>query len=282
VLVPHSATFLPGSLYLHDLALIDGALMATATGHNAVVELMPTGGFRYVWWPKAVERDGELLATTNHIQLNSIAAGPSIETSLYSATLQEPGPRRPGDPLLEVDGRGVLFDGQSREPSVRGLTRPHSARRWRDGVLVADSGQGRLVFALNGTLETVAVLDGWTRGLTIVADDGVELAFVATSRVIPGFETYAPGVQSEKARCGVHCIDLRSGKVLSGIVWPGGFQIFGLEWLNTSQRALRLPDWPGPGQPPHEHVLDTFSRFVPAVTHSRTARIEATNEEGNR
>jgi hypothetical protein len=146
---------------------------------------------------------------------------------------------------------------------------------------VADSGQGRLVLARDGELQTIAVLPGWTRGVTIVADQQAELAFVATSRIIPGFEAYAPGVKPEDACCGVHCVDLLSGTVVAGIVWPAGFQVFGLEWLTTSQRALRLPDWPGADQAPADHVLDLFSRFVPAPPLARNPN-ELPAEEGTR
>ena len=68
---------------------------------------------------------------------------------------------------------------------------------------------------------------GWTRGLCFV--DGV--AFVGTSRVIPRFRRYAPGLDVAACVCGVHAVDIAEGEVLGSIVWPAGNQIFGLDWI---------------------------------------------------
>jgi len=54
-LLPLSSRLLPGSLYVHDLALVGSELHANAVGHNAVVRLPPAGGYEHVWWPKAIE-----------------------------------------------------------------------------------------------------------------------------------------------------------------------------------------------------------------------------------
>ena len=52
------------------------------------------------------------------------------------------GTRFPGKRNYPVDGRGVIFSGATREPVVRGLTRPHSARLWRRRLWVNNSGYG--------------------------------------------------------------------------------------------------------------------------------------------
>src|SRR5439155_12219932 len=49
-LVPVRSAFYPGCLYLHDLALIDGVLHASATGENAIVRLHSDGGHDRAWW----------------------------------------------------------------------------------------------------------------------------------------------------------------------------------------------------------------------------------------
>jgi hypothetical protein len=76
----------------------------------------------------------------------------------------------------------------------------------------------------------VTRLPGWTRGLWL--EDG--LAFVGTSRVIPRFRSYAPGLDVEASGCGVHAVDLRTGSILGSLVWPAGNQIFGIEAVETS------------------------------------------------
>jgi hypothetical protein len=117
--------------------------------------------------------------------------------------------RRPGHLNFPVDRRGVIFSGATREPIVEGLTRPHSARL-RDGVIWIDnSGYGELGRVVDGTFEPVVRLPGWTRGLSFAGD----IAFVGTSRVIPRFRRYAPGLDEARSECGIHAIDVHSGKI---------------------------------------------------------------------
>ncbi|MGH9374372.1 MAG: DUF4915 domain-containing protein, partial [Vicinamibacterales bacterium] len=80
---------------------------------------------------------------------------------------------------------------------------------------------------VGAAFEPVARLRGWTRGLCF--HDNV--AFVATSRVIPRFRAYAPGLDEARSVCGVHAIDARRGTVLGSIVFPDGNQIFAVDWL---------------------------------------------------
>ena len=66
---------------------------------------------------------------------------------------------------------------------------------------------------------------GWTRGLAFCGN----VAFVGTSRVLPRFRRYAPGLDRSASVCGVHAVDTRSGRVLGSLIWPFGNQIFGIE-----------------------------------------------------
>src|SRR5262249_51130660 len=138
----------------------------------------------------------------NHIQLNSIAAGATVRDSFFSASVAAPGRRRPGHLDFAVDGRGVIFSGRTREPICVGLTRPHSARLHRGRVWIDNSGYGEVGYADQGHFKAIARLPGWTRGLCFVRD----VAFVGTSRVIPKFARYAPGVKASEAMCGVHAV----------------------------------------------------------------------------
>jgi uncharacterized protein (TIGR03032 family) len=226
-LVPVRSTFLPGCMYLHDLAIIGGTLHATAVGQNAVVRLAPGLEADPVWWPRCVEVDGQPVFGRNHIQLNSIAAGRSVGSSYFTASAAALGTRRPGHVDFAVDRRGVVFSGRTREPIARGLTRPHSARLHGGRLWVDDSGYGTLSRVDGGTCSAVARLPGWTRGLCFHGD----IAFVGTSRVIPRFRRYAPGLDDRDSTCGVHAVDTRSGAVLASLRWPRGNQIFALELI---------------------------------------------------
>jgi hypothetical protein len=66
------------------------------------------------------------------------------------------------------------------------------------------------------------------------------VAFAGTSRVLPRFRQYAPGLRVDRAVCGVHAIDADSGRLLGSLTWPGGNQIFAVEWV-TRDVGERLP-----------------------------------------
>jgi uncharacterized protein (TIGR03032 family) len=218
---------------MHDLALIGSDLHANAVGQNAVVRLRSDGNFARVWWPKCVENQGGPVDTCNYIQLNSIAAGKTVRHSFFSASSAAMGRRRPGHLDYPVNGRGVIFSGETREPMCSGLTRPHSARLWRGRVWVANSGYGELGFVSGGRLEVVRQLPGWTRGLCIIKD----VAFVATSRVIPRFERYAPGLKVGASQCAVHAVCCKTGKILGSLGWPNGNQIFAIDWISNRESS---------------------------------------------
>ncbi|HEY9731646.1 MAG TPA: DUF4915 domain-containing protein [Drouetiella sp.] len=236
-LVPVRSRFMPGCLYMHDLAMIGGQLHANSVGQNAIIRINEDSSFQRVWWPKCIETESGPRFGQNHIQLNSIAAGENLETSFFSASSTELSDLRPGDPKYPVDGRGVIFSGATREPIVTGLTRPHSARveqtTGKSRVWVDNSGYGELCLIDAEKYQVVTRLPGWTRGLAFCG----EVAFVGTSRVIPKFAQYAPGLDVNASICAVHAVDVRSGEVLGSIVWPYGNQIFAIDWLPRTQSA---------------------------------------------
>lgn len=231
-LIPVKSVFLPGCLYMHDLAFIGGNLHANAVGHNAVARISQDGSYERAWWPKCIETDeaGTPVFGQNHIQLNSIAAGPDLESSFFSASSTSIENLRPGDPDYPVDGRGVIFSGETRDIFARGLTRPHSARLINGQVWVDNSGYGELGYCKDGKFEAAVKLPGWTRGLCARQN----VAFVGTSRVIPRFSQYAPGLDVNKSICGIHAVDLESGEILGSVTWRSGNQIFAIEWVDRA------------------------------------------------
>ncbi len=228
-LVPVRTRFYPGCMYLHDLAIIDGSLYANAVAHNAVVRLGPHGDYRRVWWPRCIEKGRGPDFSLNYLQLNSIAAGKTISKSFFSASTERISRRRPGHKNFPVDKRGVIFSGSTREPLVRGLTRPHSARLFRDRLWADNSGYGEFGYAEGDRFVPIAKLPGWTRGLCFTKN----IAFVGTSRIIPRFRQYAPGIEAEKCLCGIHAVDIDTGRIIGSLIWPYGSQVFAIDWIDA-------------------------------------------------
>jgi uncharacterized protein (TIGR03032 family) len=226
-LVPVRSRFFPGCFYLHDLALVGGVLHANSVGQNAIVRLGDDGGYERVWWPHCIETEHGPVFGQNHIQLNSIAAGPDLASSYFSASTDRISARRPGHTNFLVDQRGVIFSGTTREPIAWGLTRPHSARLHQERIWVDNSGYGELGFIENGGFRPAARLSGWTRGLTFHKD----IAFVGVSRVIPRFRRYAPGLDLEHSQCGIVAVDAVSGQELGCLHWPYGNQVFAVDLI---------------------------------------------------
>ncbi|MGA2734889.1 MAG: DUF4915 domain-containing protein [Syntrophobacteraceae bacterium] len=240
-LVPVRARFFPGCLYIHDIALIGGQLYASSTGSNSLVRLDDDGRYETVWWPHCIDSETGPVLGLNYIQLNSIAAGPSIEGSFFSASSDKISLRRPGHRNFPVNLRGVIFSGQTREVIARGLTRPHSARLNGNQLWVNNSGYGETGCIENGIYSVVAKLPGWTRGLCFCNN----IAFVGTSKLIPRFSQYAPGLDQNSSVCGVHAIDIKTGDIIGSLIWPHGSQIFSIEWLPAGPTAGFLMSYPG-------------------------------------
>jgi uncharacterized protein (TIGR03032 family) len=164
-----------------------------------------------------------------------------------------------------VDRRGVVFSGATRDVIAANLTRPHSARLFGGQIWVDNSGYGELGYISDGRFEPVHRLSGWTRGLCFSGS----IAFVGTSRVIPKYRHYAPGLRPEASTCGVHAIDMSTGRLLGSILWPRGNQIFAIEAIDR-QISRGFPfSRPTAGQRKcHIHL---FSRGLASTTAAPTS-----------
>jgi len=235
-LIPVQSCFYPGCLYIHDLAIINHNLYANSVGQNAIVWLKDNGLYEVSWWPQCIDTETGPAFGKNYLQLNSIATGKDLASSYFSASTDKISFRRPGHANFPVDKRGVIFSGSTREPIAYGLTRPHSARLHAEKIWVDNSGYGELGFIENQSFTAITPLPGWTRGLCFYND----VAFVGTSRVIPRFRQYAPGVDADASQCGIHAVDTVTGSILGGIIWPHGNQIFAIDWI-PRQKTLGFP-----------------------------------------
>jgi uncharacterized protein (TIGR03032 family) len=257
--LPVQSRYLPGCLYLHDLALIGGELYANAVGLNAVVRLPRGGGFEPVWWPRCIDSEHGPRMDRNYLQLNSIAPGDSLKGSYFGASAAAPSRRRPGHLNFPVDRRGVVFSGATREVCGVGLTRPHSARLRGGEVWVDNSGHGEVGRIVDGKFEPVVRLPGWTRGLYFHGD----LAFVGTSRVLPKYAHYAPGLDPSACRSGLHAVELSTGRVRGSVLWPAGNQLFAIEAVER-RSAVGFPFLPPRVRVRKGSTVQCFSEGVAA------------------
>jgi uncharacterized protein (TIGR03032 family) len=229
-LMPLRSKFYPGAYYFHDLAIIDGQLYANSVGQNGVVKIdMDSSNTDDLFWQIDLGPDHtDKLQKGNYIQLNSIAAGNDFESSFFSASTDQPGRIRPGQKNFKVNATGVIFDSKS-QVIARGLTRPHSARLYRDELWVNNSGYGQLGKIVARQFEVQFELPGWTRGLHFVGD----YAFVGYSQVLKKFRQFAPGIDPKNATCGIAAINLKTNEIEAQIEFPFGNQIFQIDAINA-------------------------------------------------
>jgi len=233
VLMPLRAKYFPGKYYFHDLAFIGEELHGTSVGQNGIVKIdfNSSEHDKLIWFPRCVEDENQKPNTkANYIQLNSITAGSSIEKSFFSASSDKISKRRPGHKNYQIDKKGVIFSGKTRDVIARGLTRPHSARFYKGKIWVNNSGYGEVGFIENEKFVSAVKLPGWTRGLCFYKN----IMFVGVSRVLDRFKQYAPGLKNVKQQCGIYAINTENFEILGSINWLYGNQIFGIEFIDSS------------------------------------------------
>ncbi len=232
--LPSRVKYFPGHTYFHDLVFIEDQLFANSVGNNGIIKIQfeKTQQDPIIWKPDMHRKYWQKLQSGNYLQLNSIAAGNSLESSYFTASVEFPGRYRPGHQKFEVDKKGVIFS-YNGTVVCRNLTRPHSARIFRDKIWVNDSGYGTVGYVEDGKYFPVIKLNGWTRGLHFVD----KYAFVGTSRVLPRFEHYAPGLQNQKSETGIIIINTETFEVEGKIIFKNGNQIFGIESMSKNPKT---------------------------------------------
>jgi uncharacterized protein (TIGR03032 family) len=123
-------------------------------------------------------------------------------------------PRSPGGWRENKASGGILMDVETGEVVLSGLSMPHSPRWSDDRLWLLESGKGTLSVAdLDaGTVETVAELPGFTRGLLFAGG----LAFVGLSQVR---ETATFGglplmERLDERLCGVWAVNPQTGQIV--------------------------------------------------------------------
>jgi uncharacterized protein (TIGR03032 family) len=232
---PYDACFLPltmhatGDVRVHELAYAEGELWAVSTRFSALVTLSDEHSFVPRWRPPFVSA----LAAEDRCHLNGFAVRDGrIAYACALGVTDTPGGWRDN----KADG-GVILDVPSGEVVARGLAMPHSPRWYDDKLWFLESGTGSIavVDPADGSIETVAQLPGFTRGLSFHGN----FAFVGLSQVRESVFRGLPIVPRPDRICGVSVLDVRTGEVLGTLEFSGAVQeIFDVQLLP----GLRFPE----------------------------------------
>jgi uncharacterized protein (TIGR03032 family) len=196
-----------GDIRIHEIAFAKGELWLAATSFSCLATLDADHSFVPRWKPSFI---GEL-APQDRCHLNGLCV---VDDEVRFVTAlgesDEPGGWRE----RKADG-GIVIDVPSGEIVLRGLSMPHSPR-WHDGRLwVLESGKGTLSVAdlEAGTVETVAELPGFTRGLLFAG--GVAFIGLSQVRETATFGGLPLMERLDERLCGVWAVDPESGNVLA-------------------------------------------------------------------
>jgi uncharacterized protein (TIGR03032 family) len=233
----HDACFLPrnkhftGDIRIHEVEFAQGELWLVATNFSCLATLDAQHSFVPRWKPPFISQ----LTAEDRCHLNGLCViddEPRYVTALGETDVAG------GWRETKASG-GVLIDIESGETVLRGLSMPHSPR-WYDGRMwVLESGKGTISVAdLDaGTVETVAELPGFTRGLLFAGG----LAFVGLSQVR---ETATFGglplmERLDERLCGVWAVNPHTGQIAGFLRFEELVQeVFDVELLP----GLRYPE----------------------------------------
>lgn len=207
----HDACYLPrnrhvtGDIAVHDLAYAGGELWLVATAFSCLATLDGDHSFLPRWAPPFITA----LGPEDRCHLNGMAViGDRVAYATAFGTTDTPRGWQAGKAT-----DGVLIDVAASQVAIGGLSMPHSPRWYRDRLWLLESGKGTLCLAdpEGGSVETVAELPGFTRGLAFVGDTA--LVGLSQIRESSTFGELPLTRRLRERQSGVWMVDLRSGAV---------------------------------------------------------------------
>jgi len=245
----HDACYMPrthhitGDIRIHDVAFANGELWIVNTRFSCLATLDGRHSFVPRWRPPFIS----VLAADDRCHLNGLALvdGEVRYVSALGVT-DEPGGWRD-----HKAAGGVLLEVPSGEVALAGLSMPHSPRFHEGRLWILESGKGTLGVAdlEAGTVETVAHLPGFTRGLAFAGP----YAFVGLSQVREHVFGGIPLTDDLDQRvCGVWAVDTRSGEIVGFLRFEGAVQeIYDVQLLDGRR-------WPEIAEPGADLVSGSF------------------------
>ena len=225
--IPRSS-HVTGGIDVHEMAWAGNELIVVNTMFSCLCTLDPEFSFVPRWKPPFVSA----LARQDRCHMNGVAVvdGRAEFVTAFGQTDEREG-WRPG----KLDG-GCVVHVPSGEIVTTGLSMPHSPRFHNGRLWVLDSGRGELVTIdpNDGSRETVAKMEGYTRGLAFAG----RYAFVGTSKIREK-KTFG-GVpieqELEERKCGVSVVDTERGEIVASLEFQGNIaELFDVQLLFTSR-----------------------------------------------
>ncbi len=208
----HDACFLPrnrhvtGDIAVHDLAFAGGELWVVATAFSCLATL--DGGHSFIprWAPRFITK----LAPEDRCHLNGLAVRENRVTYVTALGATD----APGGWRERKAHGGILIDVASGEVAIGGLSMPHSPRWHQERLWLLESGEGALCAGdpQTGTVETVAELPGFTRGLAFL--DGIAFVGLSQIRESTTFGDLPLTRRLRERQSGVWMVDLSSGSIV--------------------------------------------------------------------
>ena len=213
-----------GEVHSHELAFAGQQLWFVNTLFSCLCVLHPRLSFLPQWKPPFISA----CTSDDRCHLNGLAMAdgqPRYATALGAT--DSPQGWRPG----KASG-GCLIDIKQNATVASGFSMPHSPRVHQGRVWLLDSGTGRLVIVdpRSGTSETVAVLPGYTRGLSFAG--GFAFIGLCKIRETAEFGDVPVAGRRESLKCGVAVVELASGNLAALLEFTAGInEIFAVEVL---------------------------------------------------
>jgi uncharacterized protein (TIGR03032 family) len=224
-----------GEIHSHELGFAGVQLWFVNTLFSCLCTLHPNMSFLPQWKPPFISA----LAMDDRCHLNGLAMAdgrPRYATALGQT--DTPHGWRPG----KANG-GCLIDIPASATIASGFSMPHSPRVHQGKLWLLDSGTGRLVTVdpRSGASETVAVLPGYTRGLSFAG----AYAFVGLCKIreTAQFGEVPIAADRDRLKCGVAVVEPASGRLAALLDFTAGInEIFAVEVLP----GTRCPAISGP------------------------------------
>jgi uncharacterized protein (TIGR03032 family) len=147
---------------------------------------------------------------------------------------------------------GCVIDVPSGQPVLRGLSMPHSPRVHQGRLWFLESGRGRLAAMghRSGSLETIAELPGYARGLDFLGP----YAFVGLSRMRESSSIEGLPIAGSigSLKCGIAVVELAAGRIAALLEFVSEVdELFDVR-VDPSSRApfFSGPDFRADGTPP--------------------------------